>query len=114
MDHDERYRRMDEFLTICRAIWEGHTPFSFSGKYYTVKDATINSAFKSPRRKRPEIYLGAPSIALFGAYEEVAQAILNYKKEGITQFLLLGYPDKTEMTHFANGVLPIVRKLENS
>ena len=59
-------------------------------------------------------YMGPLSIALFGSYQEVAEAILNYKKEGITQFLLVGYPDKLEMTHFAEGVLPIIKKLETN
>lgn len=227
LQHDDRYRRMDEFLTICRAIWEKKEAFSFKGEYYEVKDAQINIPFYSPTRQTPEIYLGgaskvavevaikhascfftlptspekfkqrtlpllenevevgiictvitrpnrqealdhaskllaemdgterkthqnfskksdseafnstiklaenehwitpwlwtglvpymgAISIAIIGSYEEVAAAILECQDMGITQFLLVGYPDMEEMAHFGDGVLPLVRKAENS
>ncbi len=225
--HDDRYHRMDEFLTICKAIWEGNTPFSFKGNYYEVKEARVNIPFLNPTRSTPEIYLGgaskvavevavkhascfltlptkpaifkqriqplkdngiavgiictvitrptrqealdhankllaemdgtekkthknfskksdskafnstielaeqdhwitpwlwtglvpymgALSIAIIGSYEEVAEAIDKCKEMGITQFLLVGYPDELEMEHFGKGVLPLVKKMENS
>jgi alkanesulfonate monooxygenase len=57
-------------------------------------------------------YLGAPAIALVGSYEEVAEAILEYKRAGISQFLFLGWPDTEEITRFGSRVLPIVREKE--
>jgi alkanesulfonate monooxygenase len=57
-------------------------------------------------------YLGAPSIALVGSAEEVASAIIEYKKIGITQFLFMGWPDIEEMNYFNNSVLPLVRAKE--
>jgi len=59
-------------------------------------------------------YLGAPSISLVGSYEEVAQALMEYKDIGVTQFLFMGWPDKEEMSHFASGILPRVREMETS
>lgn len=58
-------------------------------------------------------YLGAPSIAFVGSYAEVAQGMMAFKSIGVSQFLLMGWPDMEEMTHFANGVAPEVRKLES-
>lgn len=227
LGHDERYHRMDEFLTICRRFWESNEPFSFKGKFYEVKDARINIPFHSPKRRTPEIYfggaskaavevaikhascfftlpttqekfkqrtlplikngvevgiicsvitrpthqealahgddllkqmkgkervvhknfskksdsvaftstialaetdswitpwlwtglvpyLGAISISIIGSYEEVAAAIIECQDMGITQFLFIGYPDMEEMIHFGEGVLPLVRKMENT
>ena len=57
-------------------------------------------------------YLGAPSIALVGSAEEVASAIIEYKRIGISQFLFMGWPDLEEMSFFSSSVLPLVRKKE--
>ena len=57
-------------------------------------------------------YLGAPAVALVGSYEEVADAIMQYREIGISQFLFMGWPDLNEMSHFSDGVLPLVRKRE--
>lgn len=59
-------------------------------------------------------YLGAPSISLVGSYEEVAQALIEYRKIGVTQFLFMGWPDMEEMTHFSEGIRPLVREKEKS
>src|SRR5262245_3963295 len=32
LDHDERYARAEEFLTICRALWSGNGDVDFTGK----------------------------------------------------------------------------------
>jgi len=53
-------------------------------------------------------YLGAPSIALVGSFQEVAAALLHYQNMGITQFLFTGWPDIEEMEYFGRGVLPIL------
>jgi len=57
-------------------------------------------------------YLGAPSIAFVGSYENIAKALMNYKKIGVTQYLFMGWPDEEEIVHFGQGVLPIIRKME--
>jgi alkanesulfonate monooxygenase len=58
-------------------------------------------------------FLGAPAIALVGSFEEVANALLDYGREGITQFLFMGWPDIEEMKLFSQGVLPLVRARES-
>lgn len=57
-------------------------------------------------------YMGPPSIALVGSYEEISDALFAYKQIGITQFLFIGWPDIEEIEHFGKGVLPLVRKRE--
>lgn len=227
LPHDERYDRTDEFLSVCRAFWEGQGEVDFQGKYYAVERGRISTPFISEDRSCPEIflggnsekaaelaakhasclwrfpdapeklqpqiqpvldagkeagllvsliaratreealgaahrliegfgaetkdahkqfaarsdsqgftsvyklsedeeaswltpylwvgavpYLGAPSIALVGSFEEVAEAMIGYKRLGISQFLFLGWPDIEEMTLFGAHVLPLVRKKE--
>lgn len=57
-------------------------------------------------------YLGAPAICLVGSAAEVADAILEYKSIGISQFLFLGWPDREEIRHFGDQLLPLVRERE--
>ncbi|PYP88386.1 MAG: alkanesulfonate monooxygenase [Blastocatellia bacterium AA13] len=57
-------------------------------------------------------YMGSPSIALVGSAEEIAAALIEYKKIGISQFLFIGWPDLDEMTFFGREILPLVRKRE--
>ncbi|HEX4604774.1 MAG TPA: LLM class flavin-dependent oxidoreductase [Candidatus Angelobacter sp.] len=55
---------------------------------------------------------GAPSIAMVGTPATVASAILEYKRAGVTHFILSGWPKLESMTNFGREVLPLVRRLE--
>jgi alkanesulfonate monooxygenase len=57
-------------------------------------------------------FLGPPSVALVGSYDEVAGALMNYRRAGASQFLFMGWPDIEEMARFGGEVLPRVRELE--
>ena len=57
-------------------------------------------------------YLGAVAMALVGSPDEVAEALLEYRSAGISQFLFMGWPDFEEMRIFHRDVLPIVRRRE--
>jgi alkanesulfonate monooxygenase len=61
LTHDERYARTDEFLTICRALWESREPVSIEGVYYRVENARLNLPFLAEGRTAPEIYVGGNS-----------------------------------------------------
>lgn len=56
--------------------------------------------------------LGATAVALVGNYQEVADAIIDFKQVGVSQFILLGWPGFEEMKRFGNFVLPLVRENE--
>lgn len=227
LEHDERYARADEFLSVCRAFWQNNGEVNFNGKYYKIENGRLNTPFISNERSAPEIFvggnselaaqltakhgdclwrmpdtpeilaprvrplldkglevgllvsiiarpthdeavkaaysliaglgdnarkthtefsrrcdsvaflsvlemaetrasewltpylwtgavpfLGAPSIALVGSAEEVASAIMEYKRIGISQFLFMGWPDLEEMSFFSSSVLPLVRQKE--
>ncbi len=66
LSHDDRYARTDEFLTVCRAFWEGDGPVNFQGNYYHIENARLNTPFVAADRTGPEIFLGGSSPQAFG------------------------------------------------
>jgi alkanesulfonate monooxygenase len=63
--HDDRYARTDEFLTVCRAFWEGSGPVNFKGTYYHIENGKLNIPFVSGDRASPEIFVGGSSPLAF-------------------------------------------------
>jgi alkanesulfonate monooxygenase len=57
LDHDERYDRTDEFLTVLRGAL-GPRPFDFQGRYYHVAGATTTKPVVAP-----PLYFGGASDA---------------------------------------------------
>ena len=57
---------------------------------------------------------GAAAMTMIGSHEEVADAIMEYKKAGVTQFIFSGWPKKGEMVNFGKNVLPLVRQKESA
>ncbi|MGH9915954.1 MAG: LLM class flavin-dependent oxidoreductase, partial [Pyrinomonadaceae bacterium] len=55
---------------------------------------------------------GPAAITLVGSAEEVASAFMDYKRLGIWQFILSGWPKLAEMVNFGRTVLPIIREME--
>ena len=61
LDHDERYARAEEFLSVCRAFWANNGEVNFAGRYCRVEKGKIYTPFQSPDRKEPEIYVSGHS-----------------------------------------------------
>ncbi|MFE1953216.1 LLM class flavin-dependent oxidoreductase [Streptomyces sp. NPDC059524] len=58
LDHDRRYARTDEFLSVVRGVWSGE-PFDFAGEHYR-----IDGGFTAlPPDPLPEIFFGGSSPA---------------------------------------------------
>jgi alkanesulfonate monooxygenase len=57
-------------------------------------------------------YYGSSAMTLLGSPEELAKIFLEYKRIGITQFIIAGWPKLDEMLIFGREVLPLVRDLE--
>ena len=62
LSHDERYKRTEEFLAVCRSFWEGGD-VNFSGKHYRVEKGSLKTPFVAPKRTFPEIIVGGGSAA---------------------------------------------------
>jgi alkanesulfonate monooxygenase len=56
LDHDQRYERTDEWLTILRAAMTGR-PTDFEGQYYRVAGASV----RQPPEPVPALYFGGSS-----------------------------------------------------
>jgi len=57
-------------------------------------------------------YYGSSAMTLLGSPEELANIFLEYKRIGVTQFIIAGWPKLDEMVRFGRDVLPLVRELE--
>jgi alkanesulfonate monooxygenase len=58
LDHDQRYARTAEFITVLRGAWSGK-PFDFHGEHYEIAGAET----RQPPDPIPEIFFGGASPA---------------------------------------------------
>ena len=67
LDHDTRYRRTDEYLTVMRRTWTEDRPFDHAGEFYRVSKAF--SEIKPLQKPHIPLYFGGASEAahLIGA-----------------------------------------------
>ncbi|HVF21869.1 MAG TPA: LLM class flavin-dependent oxidoreductase [Pyrinomonadaceae bacterium] len=97
LDHDERYARAEEFLSVCRWFWSNNGDVNFAGKYCHVEKGKIYTPFQAPDRTAPEIYVSGHS--------EQAQHLA--LAQGSSWLRLIDTPEKLSATvsHFrSNGV----------
>lgn len=224
LEHDERYARAEEFLSVCRSFWANNGEVNFTGKYCRIEHGKLLTPFLAPDRTTPEIYVsghseqaqhlaltqgscylrlidtpeklepvvkrfrengvevclrlcvvcrptreeaiaaaedllppeeierqerrilsssdskalkdalaaaddvgwmsrslwaglvphyGSSAITLVGTPRDLADAFLEYKKIGVTQFIIAGWPKLDEMVIFGREVIPLVRKAES-
>ena len=59
-EHDDRYARTAEWLTVVDGLWS-QPVFSHSGRYYTIEEGVLEP--KPLRRPRPTVYAGGESPA---------------------------------------------------
>jgi alkanesulfonate monooxygenase len=57
-------------------------------------------------------YYGSSAMTLVGTPQELAEAFLSYKRIGVTQFIIAGWPKLDEMLIFGREILPLVRSAE--
>jgi alkanesulfonate monooxygenase len=57
-------------------------------------------------------FQGPSSMALVGTPIDIAEAIMEYKKIGCSQFILSGWSELEAMTYFGNEILPLIRDME--
>lgn len=56
LDHEERYRRAEEFIEVLQGLW-GEDPFTFRGDFYRTRDVV----FRPSPRHTPEVFQGGNS-----------------------------------------------------
>jgi len=57
-------------------------------------------------------YMGAPSISIVGSPDEIIEAIFEYRRIGVTQFLFQARPDFLTLNFFGTEILPRIRQRE--
>lgn len=57
-------------------------------------------------------YYGPVWTTLLGTPAEIAEALLEYKKIGVTQFIMSGWPELDQVVAFGRDVVPLVRAQE--
>ncbi len=57
-------------------------------------------------------YYGSSAMTLLGSPQGLAEIFLEYKRIGITQFIISGWPKLDEMLIFGREVLPLIRRAE--
>jgi FMNH2-dependent dimethyl sulfone monooxygenase len=60
LEHDERYRRSEEFIRVLQGIWTSDN-FNFNGDFYRFRDYTLSP--KPLQKPHPQIFQGGSSRA---------------------------------------------------
>ena len=60
LEHDERYRRSEEFIRVLTGLWTEDV-FTFAGDFYRIREAPLRP--KPLAKPRPEIFQGGNSTA---------------------------------------------------
>lgn len=60
LEHDERYRRSEEFIRVLKGMWTEET-FTFKGDFYRIHGAPLEP--KPVRKPHPEVFQGGNSTA---------------------------------------------------
>ena len=97
LDHDDRYARAEEFLSVCHAFWANDGEVNFTGKYCRVEKGKIYTPFQARDRSEPEIYVSGHS-------EQAQHLALT---QGSCYLRLIDTPEKLSPTvsHFrGNGI----------
>jgi len=58
-------------------------------------------------------HYGPVWTTLLGTPKELAEAFLAYKRIGVTEFIISGWPEVDEMVRFGQEILPLVREAEH-
>lgn len=123
LEHDERYTRAAEFLSVCQMFWANDGEVSFSGKYCRIDKGTIFTPFQAPDRRAPEIYVSGHSEAarklalaqascylrLIDTPENLGEVVRTFREQGIEVCLRLCVvcrPTMEEALHAAHNLLP--------
>ena len=57
-------------------------------------------------------YYGPVWTTLLGTPAEIAESLLEYKRIGVTQFIMSGWPELDQVVAFGRDVVPLIRQAE--
>ena len=116
---EEALRAAQELVgTLDPSLQESHREQEFVKKSDSVSIKTTYRIAAEEEWPTPYLWRGAvrthgpATVCLVGSPEELACAFMEYKKVGVSQFILSGWPKLEEMVYFGKYVLPLVRQKE--
>jgi alkanesulfonate monooxygenase len=75
-EHDERYDRLVEYVTIMKRLFDERGPVSFAGEYFTVKNLTIKPKIQPDLV--PEVFVSGTSAAGVAAAKAIGATSISY------------------------------------
>lgn len=82
-------------------------------RVYAASDAQPEAQWPTPYLWYGLVpYMGPPSVALVGGVDEITDALFEYRRIGVTQFIFQGRPDLEAMKFFGTRILPAIRRRE--
>lgn len=133
LEHDDRYERAGEFLSICNSFWQNKNEVNFEGKHYHIEQGKIHTPFTAPDRSAPEIYISGHSaqaqqlarergscwLRLIDTPEKLAPAVKSFREQGVEVALRLALicrPTYEEAVAAGKAMLPDedIRKQERT
>ena len=123
LEHDERYARAEEFLSVCRSFWANNGEVNFTGKYCRIEHGKLFTPFLAPDRTMPEIYVSGHSeqaqhlalsqgtcyLRLIDTPENLEPLVTRFRKNGVEVCLRLCVvcrPTRDEALAAAENLLP--------
>jgi alkanesulfonate monooxygenase len=76
LDHDRRYARASEYLTVLRHLLGTDEPVTWNGEYYQLKGMQINS--RLPEELLPRVFVAGSSEAARRLGEEVGDVMITH------------------------------------
>ncbi|MFT4927434.1 MAG: alkanesulfonate monooxygenase [Phenylobacterium sp.] len=121
LNHDDRYTRAGEFLSICNTFWQGENKVSFTGKHYQISKGHIATQFDNSYRQTPEIFISGHSqpakqlttsqgtcwVRVIDTPEKLAPEVAQMREQGIEVCLRLAIicrPSKEEALSVINEI----------
>jgi alkanesulfonate monooxygenase len=76
IEHDDRYERLVEYVSIMKCLFEEPGPLTFTGVYFAVKNLSIKP--RIPSALVPEVFVSGTSAAGVKAAEEIGATSISY------------------------------------
>lgn len=123
LEHDERYARAEEFLSVCHSFWADNGEVNFDGKYCHVEGGKLYTPFLAPDRTAPEIYVSGHSeqaqrlaitqgscwLRLIDTPEKLHPMVSRFREKGVEVCLRLCVvcrPTREQALKAAQALLP--------
>ena len=75
-EHDDRYDRIVEYVSIMKCLFDDSEPLTFTGTYFTTKNLTIKP--RIPPELAPEVFVSGTSTAGIATARKIGATSISY------------------------------------